>query len=318
MAMLNVAGALFDPKAQSLRCPPPPPLPEAHQPSPFSAAIEVLSHPTQGLAAAEKVLDGAQVLLRELLRPSDPPSPFKGEFGIRQTIAWSSGIDLNDLKDLARPFNAKVNDVVVAALAGALRHYLQHRGVDLRHRTLRAMVPVNLRPPERSAELGNEFGLVILDLPIEEDDPVQRVAITSSRMSALKHSTEPVAMQWLCELFGHGPKPLQDLAQVLFGSKASLVLSNVAGPHDRLYLAGRPVDRLMFWVPHPGDELGMGLSLLSYRGQITLGVIADAQLVPDPQWIADAFVAELEAMTDRYRTAVALREQEFPSYPPAT
>lgn len=317
LAMMNVAGALFDPAAHSLRWGPPPPLAVAPPPSPLAIVFEALQHPQQGLHAAEQVMDGAQVLLHDLLIPPDPPSPMKGEFGVRQAVAWSSGVELSDVKDVAWPFHATVNDVLVACVAGALRRYLKHRGIDLRHRTLRAVVPVNLRPAEHRGQLSNEFGLSLLALPIEEDNPVQRVTLTQERMAQLKHSTEPVAMQWLCKLLGHGPKPLQDQVQALLGSKASVVLSNLAGPRQRLYLAGRAVDRLMFWVPHPGDTLGMGLSLLSYRGQITLGVMADAQLVPDPQWIADAFVHELEALIARYHSAVNRREHTEPGHSPA-
>jgi len=198
--------------------------------------------------------------------------------------------------------------VLVAALAGALRAYLARRGVDVRHTTLRAMVPVNLRPPERAKALGNEFGLVILELPIGERDPLQRVAQAKARMDALKRSPEPVAMEWLFNLFGRGPKMLEDMAQTLFGSKTSLVLTNVAGPRRQLYLAGAAVERMMFWVPHPGDELGMGLSLMSYRGEVQLGLVADARLVPDPQSIAAAFDSEIAQLLARHAAAAQRRQ----------
>jgi len=54
--------------------------------------------------------------------------------------------------------------------------------------------------------------------------------------------------------------------------------------------AGVPIERMMFWVPHPGDQLGMGVSIMSYHGKASLAVIADARLVPDPQAITDEFV----------------------------
>ena len=75
---------------------------------------------------------------------------------------------------------------------------------------------------------------------------------------------------------------MEDLAVGIFGSKATLVMTNVAGPQQPLYMAGSLVDRPMFWVPHPG-ALGMGISILSYDGAVTLGVVADAGLVPDPR-----------------------------------
>jgi hypothetical protein len=120
-------------------------------------------------------------------------------------------------------------------------------------------------------------------------------------MDALKCSPEAIAIRTLLSLFGRGPKLLEDVAVDLFGSKASLVLSNVAGPRQRLYLAGVPIERMMFWVPHPGRQLGMGISILSYRGFVTLSVIADARLVPDPQAITARFDEEFRRMRARAR-----------------
>ena len=73
-------------------------------------------------------------------------------------------------------------------------------------------------------------------------------------------------------------------------------MTNVAGPRKSLYVAGVPIDRMMFWVPHPGRQLGMGISILSYKGAASLAVIADARLVPDPDAIAREFNREFARM----------------------
>ena len=94
---------------------------------------------------------------------------------------------------------------------------------------------------------------------------------------------------------------IEDFAVNLFGSKASVVMTNVAGPQGPLYLAGVPIDRFMFWVPHPGKQLGMGISILSYKGDATLAVISDAHLVPDPGAITVEFNREFGRMLKRVR-----------------
>lgn len=236
-----------------------------------------------------------------LLKMPDPPSPFKGRFASGQQVAWSRGVSVADAKAIAAPAGAKVNDVLVAAVAGALRHYLRRSGTDVQQTTLRAMVPVNLRPPSRMGLLGNAFGLVALDLPVSAATATRRLALTKARMDALKRSPQALAMQALFDLFGRGPKALEDVASLIFGSKASVVLTNVAGPRLPVRLAGVPVERMMFCVPHPGEELGLGLSLFSYRGQATLTVMADARLVPDPQAITQAFEREFAALLRRAR-----------------
>jgi WS/DGAT/MGAT family acyltransferase len=200
------------------------------------------------------------------------------------------------LRQIAAAFDAKLNDVAVAAVAGALRHYLQSRGRAADEGSLRAMMPVNLRPPEHVHDGGNEFGLAILDLPIELDSPEARLCAAKKRLTEVKRSPEAIGMHWLLDVFGRGPRPLQQVAQHLFGSKVSLVLTNVAGPVQALSLAGRRIDRFMFWVPHPGEDAGLGISVFSYRGKLSLGVIGDAERVPDPQRIAQLFEREVAAL----------------------
>ncbi len=273
-AMMNVGARLFDMPAAAR--PPTPPRRERQAPP--------------GLAdRAALAARGAATLVGDLLKWPDPPSPFKGDFVSAQRVAWSAPLPLAQAKAIGAAHGARLNDVLVAAVAGALRDYLRRRGAPLAGRTLRAMVPVDLRPPEKADQLGNDFGLVILELPIDEPRSVRRLALVRERMAALKHSAEPLAMWLLFDLFGRGPKALQDVASQWLGSKASVVMTNVVGPRAPVRLAGAEVERLLFCVPHPGVEVGMGLSILSYAGQVTLGVIADARRVPDPEVIARGF-----------------------------
>ena len=274
--------------------------------------VEAVADPQRALEKLGLVLGGAGVLLEELLKPADPKSPFKGEFGLRKHVAWSTPVAIADVKAIGAPLGAKVNDVLVAAMTGALRAYLKGRGVDVNHTTVRAMVPVDLRPPERVGLLGNDFGLVLLELPVAAAKAADRLARTKARMDRLKRSPEPVAMKFLFELFGSGPKAIQDVATSIFGSKASVVMTNVVGPKDPVYLAGVPVDQMMFCVPHPGKELGMGISILSYRGMASLAVIADAGLVPDPEAITDEFNREFGRMQRAAKRASAAADAGAP------
>ena len=94
---------------------------------------------------------------------------------------------------------------------------------------------------------------------------------------------------------GLAPVEVEQVGLRFFGSKATAVLTNVPGPRQPLYLAGRKIDRVMFWVPQSG-HLGLGVSIISYAGGVMLGVATDAGLVPDPEKIVDAFKLEFEAM----------------------
>lgn len=270
-----------------------------------SGAVDAVMHPRQVLDRATTVLGGAGMLVSELLKTNDPPSPLKGEFGLRKQVAWSAPVPIQDIKAIGAHYGAKINDVLVAAMTGALRSYLKGRGIDVNHTTVRAMVPVDLRPPERVGQLGNEFGLVLLDLAVTSAGPAQRLAITKVRMDALKRSPEPVATLMLMEILGRVPKVLEDFSNALFGSKASLVMTNVVGPREVLYLAGASIERMISWAPHPGHELGMTITILSYRGFATLSVIGDARLVPDPQVITHQFHREFQAMLRTMKAGAA-------------
>ena len=302
-AMMIVVQQLFDPAPGA----PPLPVPVARGASTgersgkglLGPALDRLAGAARGAMA---LAGGAGMLVGELLRSDDPQSPLKGEFALRKHVAWSKLVAIRDIKAIGQRHGAKVNDVLVAAMTGALRSYLKGRGMDVNHMTLRAMVPVDLRPPERLGQLGNEFGLVLLDLAVTSARADHRLAVTKARMDALKRSPEPLATRALLELLGRGPKLLEDFSNDLFGRKASLVMTNVTGPREQLYLAGVPIERILSWAPHPGKQLGMAISILSYRGMAGLTVIGDARLVPDPQAIADGFNREFEQMRKRATT----------------
>jgi hypothetical protein len=168
------------------------------------------------------------------------------------------------------------------------------------------MVPVDLRPPERIGQLGNEFGLVLLDLAVTRARADHRLALTKARMDELKRSPEPLATKALLSLLGRGPKLLEDFSNDLFGRKASMVLTNVAGPQEVLHIAGVPIERILAWAPHPGRQLGMTASIFTYRELASLTVIGDARLIPDPEAITSEFNREFQKLL-RSATAGAAR-----------
>ncbi len=264
--------------------------------STLQSSLDFVLHPVLAFERAGLAMGGIGMLVAELLRTPDPQTPFKGKFGIKKRVAWSEPVGLADIKTIGRLCDAKVNDVLVAGMTGAIRQYLRKRGVKVDRITQRALVPVDLRPRERALELGNEFGLVLLDLPIQMGDPLARLRKVKENMDALKRSPEAIAVYGLFNLLGYLPRVVEDFAVDLFGSRASIVMTNVAGPRQTLYLAGVPIERIIFWVPHPGGQLGMGVSILSYRDSVSLAVVADAHLVPDPERITEQFRREFAEM----------------------
>jgi hypothetical protein len=185
--------------------------------------------------------------------------------------------------------------VLNSTMAGALRRYLGRDGTPPESLSLRCATPVNLRPLEEMAALGNRFGLLFLPLPAGMADPLRRLEELRRRSAALKRSAQPLMVFSLLALAGRLPDAAQDLLIRVFGAKATAVFTNVPGPKAALHFAGHEVRDFFFWVPQSG-RLGLGLSILSYRGEVRLGVATDAGLVSDPERIVDGFYAEWEAL----------------------
>src|SRR5450759_768193 len=172
---------------------------------------------------------------------------------------------------------------------------MEGRGEPTGGIAIRASVPVNLRPPDQPHQLGNAFGLVFLTLPVGIVDPVRRLRAIKREMDELKGSPEALVAFGLLTVLGMVPIEVEQLGLRFFGTKATAVLTNVPGPRQPMYLAGRKLNKIMFWVPQSG-HLGLGISILSYAGGVMLGVATDEGLVPDPEGIVDAFALEFESM----------------------
>ncbi len=196
------------------------------------------------------------------------------------------------MKLAAHAMSATVNDVLVAAVAGALGRYLRSNGES--PHDVRAMVPVNVRRVT-SAELGNRFGLVIVALPVGMRDARARLDEVKRRMDKLKATPEAWVAVGLLGLLGRLPRRLEALGARFFATKSSLVLTNVPGPRERLHLGGVPIERIIFWVPEAA-RLGLGVSIFSYAGEVQVGVVADVRVAPHPEALVAALDEEMRGL----------------------
>ena len=117
----------------------------------------------------------AQDAMSIALMTEDSRTRFKGKPGRRKAVAWNEPLPIDEVKAVCRALGVSVNDVLLSCVAGALRRYLAERGDATEGVELRAMVPVNLRPPQQEARLGNRFGLGPLVLPVGIANPRARL-----------------------------------------------------------------------------------------------------------------------------------------------
>ncbi len=242
--------------------------------------------PRRPLTVLRTALGVLTTLVRVPLTAPEPIHHLRGRLGTRKVVARSDGVPLS----LVRRRGGTVNDAVLAAVTTALRRALVAGGdrpVDLR-----VLVPVDLRPRGAAIgpHLGNRFGLVFVDLPVSEPDAGRRATAIGRGAWRERVRSEAVATFVGLTVLGTLPAATQALAVRLLGARASAVVTNVRGPGAPVDLAGRRVERITFFVPMTG-AVGVGISVLSYAGTVTVGVCADAGRLPDPaplaRWIED-------------------------------
>jgi len=257
--------------------------------------IELLVDPIGLMNAAILGRNKARALGKLLIIPPDQQTILRGKNGIAKRVTWSKTIPLQDVKEIGQIMGGTVNDILITALSGALRRYLEERGEPVDGLNIRAIIPVNLRPPGKIDPIGNHFGMVYLSLPISIQDPIKRLIVLRQRMNALKDSPEADVSVGILRMAGMSPKQIEDIIVRIFGMKSSLVVTNVPGPQVPLFLAGKKISNIMFWVPMPGN-LALGVSIISYNGEVFTGITTDEGLLPDPEKILSEFHCEFEEL----------------------
>ncbi len=264
--------------------------------------------PSLAAVLASEGVDIAREIGLALSLSDDPDTVLKGRLGVSKRVAWAEPLALEEVKSVSRALRCTVNDILLASATGALRSYMIERGEQLDGITIRATVPVNLRPLEHAKQLGNHFGLVFLELPVGEANPMRRLERVAASMKLLRKSRQAVATFGALAAVGMAPPAVQSFALEMFSRKASAVATNVPGPQMPLYLGGSKIRDLMFWVPQNGS-IGLGISILSYNGAVHFGLIADAKLMPDPDSVIRRFRPEFEKLL--YLALMAKWEGEF-------
>lgn len=267
--------------------------------------LEVVSHPRHTIDLAAAARDGSQALAKVLLTGPDAETVLRGDLGVAERVAWAEPIALDDVVALAHATGSTVNDVLVAALTGALRDYLVSR--DSLVDEIRATVPFNLRAPDEPLprDLGNRFGLVTLPLPVGVEDPFDRLLAVRGAMNAIKHSSEGAIAYAVLSAIGSTPVQVESALLDVFSRVGSTVVTNVPGPRRTVWLAGTAVRGVLVWAPVAGG-MAMSVSILSYAGRVSVGVMSDAACVPDPEVIVEGFPRHLALL--RAETSLDTRE----------
>jgi diacylglycerol O-acyltransferase / wax synthase len=242
-------------------------------------------------ATAERALEtvgGVAAVARSSLRQA-PESPLNAEIGEQRRYGMAA-TSLDDYKRIRKTHGGTVNDVVLTAVAGALRAWLLTRGeAVVPATTVRAMVPVSVRSDAQGGSLGNRVSSYFVDLPVGEPNPVVRLHQVSYAMTAHKESGQAVGADALISLSGFAPPTIHSAAARLASGLSrrlfNVVVTNVPGPQFPLYAAGAQMLDCYPVVPlAKGQAVSIGLT--SYNGGVYYGLNADRDAMPDVDVLA--------------------------------
>ena len=202
---------------------------------------------------------------------------------------------LADLKRIKNQFGTTVNDVVLAVASGGLRRFRERRGqVPVK---LKAMVPVSVRPEDGAGALGNQISFVFVDLPCDEPDPLRRLTDVKQDIGERKRGGEPQGADTLLKAFGYAPRTLQRVVSQAVASPRTfnLVVSNIPGPREPLYMLGCELEEVYPVVPM-ADRHGLSIGVTTIKDEAFFGIYADRASVPDADRLAECLDESMDEL----------------------
>jgi WS/DGAT/MGAT family acyltransferase len=315
---------------------PPPPPATAWQPRPLPGPLARLRHAVADQAAttlgglrevSDLVRPGALGSLAQrmwsftraaadtaplLVRPL-PATPFNAPIHPKRDFAWVE-LPLAEVKAVRSALGGTINDLVLAVLSGGLARYMTRHGSDPDGRELQAMCPVSVRRQDQSGAMGNLVSMVVAPLYVGIADGTERLSAERAAMEELKRRDQAAGIYELIASTTWWPAPLWRLVWQLWPRRYfpfHITSTNVPGPRQPLFLGEH---ELLHWYPFGVQWTNNGLFLctLSYREYLTLGPVADPDVVPDV-W---DFAADLRAAYEELREAAGVKAQTAPGSSP--
>ncbi|MFV0126635.1 wax ester/triacylglycerol synthase family O-acyltransferase [Streptomyces sp. HMX112] len=243
---------------------------------------------------------GASVVRASRLDPRGTPALTASSSGTRRLA--TAELDLEEVRRVRRERGGTANDVLLAVVAGALRHWMVERGDPLPAADPRALVPVSRRRPGAPPRSGNTFSAYLLDLPVGDPDPLRRLGAVRRGMDRNKAAGPGRGAGAVAVLADQLPPLAHRFGAPLAGSAARLLfdvlVTNVPLPRSALSLGGCPLRALYPMAPLARGQ-ALAVAMTPYGGRVHFGLVADGRAVPDLDRLADALHAELAELVKR-------------------
>ena len=246
----------------------------------------------------------AAVQLGRAIRGQAPPSPYNVHIGAGRRFTWVHA-SLSDVKAINTALGGTLNDVVLAAVAGAMHGNLHRLGSRAGRLDLMAMVPVNLRTEAERRTLGNRLALMYVPLPVRDRDAISRLRRVRKTMRSFKEGDQVAGIELLSSIGNLLPPRLVSGLARLAGSARvfNVTVTNIPGPQFPLYLLGRELRRLVPMVPVT-DKHAVGIAAMSYNGWVSFGLLGDDVVMEDIEELAGDLCRALTELAEAAGTAM--------------
>ncbi|MGF1467663.1 MAG: wax ester/triacylglycerol synthase family O-acyltransferase [Sandaracinaceae bacterium] len=250
-------------------------------------------HPGETIERVTATASAARHALEAWARTSSP-TPFNRPIGPHRRLDWLR-MDLREIKRSKQALGGTVNDIILAIVGGAIGRYFRSLGssqADLEAMRFRVFCPVSMRHQDESGDWGNRVVMVVTDLPIHLEDPVERLAVVRRNMDEIKASHQAEGAD-LAVTLGEWSSPTMVAWAVQASYErlpANMLVTNVPGPQVPLYLLGSRMLEAYPVVPLYRNH-ALGIALFSYDGGIFFGFNSDWDALPD---LHDLIVHTLE------------------------
>lgn len=228
-------------------------------------------------------------------------------------VVEGRSFQLADLKALrALSPGAKINDVFLAIIGGALRRYLIAKH-ELPEASLTAMAPISVRSEGEKNSMGNQVSAMLVPLGSHIDGAVERLRYVHAQTVNSKAMTDALGARQMTEMSKASPALFLALGAQLYSRLGiadvmkpvfNTVVTNVPGPPVPIYSSGAQLVS-MHGLLCLTDGLGLGHVVQSYCAQATIGFTACRKVMPDPEFYSEC----LQASFDEMMAALAAHEQ---------
>lgn len=267
-------------------------------------AMEAARRPEAAARRVAAALEGVSEVVGAFADPA-PDVPLNRPIGPHRRFAWARS-ELATFKRIKDTFGGTVNDVVLAVVTGALREWLQGRGVRTEGLELRALVPVSIRSEDERGNLGNRLAAMRGPLPVYVEDPVRRLRVVSEQMEGLKRSKQALGAEAIARFNDFAPPTLlAQAARINFSTRLfNLIVTNVPGPQMPLYVLGRELQEVFPVAFLPRDH-ALAVAVMSYNGRVDFGLLGDYDAMEDIEEIAAGIARALAELEEAASAAAA-------------